>query len=171
MSPEELARSGSEHGHQTALIAWKNKATRYGFSIADTMSEYKGPTAYTVGRVAPVPELELLLAIPNGGNRDSSTGARMKAEGALKGVPDLFLPVPCVYVTRGFSERTYCGLWIEMKTKKGRLSDEQKDILNKLHKQGYAVVKATSWHEAADFIKQYLNKDFEAISRFIYTIV
>lgn len=59
----------------------------------------------------------VLFAVPNGGRRDAVTGAKLKAEGALAGVADIFLDVD-----RG----EYHGLRIEMKTKTGRLSDSQK---------------------------------------------
>lgn len=71
MTPEQLAKSGSEHAHQTALFAWAA-------ILANT------------GRW----ELSLLFAIPNGGLRDKITAAKLKAEGVKPGVSDLFLPVP-----------------------------------------------------------------------------
>ena len=52
------------------------------------------------------------FAIPNGGNRDSITGAIMKAEGVQPGVPDIYIPP--------------WRLWIEFKRIKGSsTSDEQ----------------------------------------------
>lgn len=67
MTPEQIASSGTESGHQKALFQW----------------------AALSGRV----ELQLMFAIPNGGKRDMITAARMKAEGVKKGVPDIMLPV------------------------------------------------------------------------------
>lgn len=67
--PEQLAKSGSEHGHQTALFAWAAMASQY------------------------VPELHLMFAIPNGGLRGKATASRLKAEGVKAGVFDIFLPV------------------------------------------------------------------------------
>ena len=52
------------------------------------------------------PELALLYAIPNGGNRNIVTATKLKAEGVKAGVPDLCLPVP-----RG----GYHGMYLEMK--------------------------------------------------------
>lgn len=48
----------------------------------------------------------LMYAIPNGGARSSITGARLRDEGVLAGVPDIFLPCPS-----GGKH----GLYIEMK--------------------------------------------------------
>lgn len=67
MTPEQLAKSGTEHGHQRALFAWAAKSG--------------------------IPELSLMFAIPNGGLRDPRTAAKLKAEGVKSGVPDIFLPV------------------------------------------------------------------------------
>lgn len=48
-----------------------------------------------------------LFAVPNGGRRDATTGAKLKAEGALAGVADLILLR---------SNNHYGALLIEMKT-------------------------------------------------------
>lgn len=69
MTPEQLAKGGSEAGHQTALFAWAAlEAQRY-------------------------PELRLMFAIPNGGYRTKATAGSLKAQGVKAGVPDIFLPV------------------------------------------------------------------------------
>lgn len=68
-SPEFLAKSGTEHGEQAALICWAKRKSLYH------------------------QELELLHAVPNGGKRDRITAGQMKAEGVLPGVFDLFLPI------------------------------------------------------------------------------
>jgi hypothetical protein len=58
-----------------------------------------------------------LYAVPNEGKRSGRNGARMKAQGLSAGVPDLVLAVP-----RG----QYGGMYIEMKTKSGKLTDSQR---------------------------------------------
>ena len=93
------------------------------------------------------PELALLLAIPNGGARHIAVAAKLKAEGVRAGVPDLFLPCP----RRGFN-----GLWIELKTKTGRLSDSQKWWISELCKQGYFAVMCRGTEEAIEAIREYL---------------
>lgn len=69
ISPEQLAKSGSESGHQQALLCWCNQ----------NLIKY--------------PELKWLTAIPNGGYRDKITAGKLKAEGVKSGVPDLLLPI------------------------------------------------------------------------------
>ena len=72
----------------------------------------------------------LLFSIPNGGYRSKTIAGIMKAEGVVSGVPDLFLAIP---------KGQYAGLFIEMKTPKGVVSDNQKMMIEALKKQGYAV--------------------------------
>ena len=76
-----------------------------------------------------------IIAIPNGGWRDIKTAARLKAEGVVKGVPDLFIPE--------------WGMWIEMKRQKGgALSDDQKDWIAYLQSRGYKAVCCKGADEA-----------------------
>ena len=94
------------------------------------------------------PELRLLHAIPNGGHRHKAVAARMKAEGVRRGVPDVFLPIP-----RG----AFAGLYIEMKTRRGRVSDEQRRWIEALRAQGYRAEVCREWNAARELIEQYLN--------------
>lgn len=78
-------------------------------------------------------------AIPNGGRRTRREGARLKSEGVRRGVPDIF----CAYPASG-----YHGLYIEMKSLTGRLSDEQKKFIEDCKALGYATCVAYSADEA-----------------------
>lgn len=67
----------------------------------------------------------IIFAIPNGGYRGKAAAGRLKAEGVLSGVPDLFIPE--------------LGMFIEMKREKGgSVSPEQRIIMDELLKIGYA---------------------------------
>lgn len=78
-----------------------------------------------------------IIAIPNGGWRDIKTATRLKAEGVMKGVPDLFIPE--------------WGMWIEMKRQKGgALSDDQKDWIAYLQSKGYKAVCCKGAGEAME---------------------
>lgn len=70
ITPEQLARSGSEDSHQLALMQW----------CALNFKLY--------------PELRWLHHSPNGGSRDKREGAKFKALGVKRGFPDLILLVP-----------------------------------------------------------------------------
>lgn len=59
-----------------------------------------------------------LFAVPNGGRRDETTAAKLKAEGVVAGVADLILFKP---------RQGYGALCIEMKTAKGTQSPSQKE--------------------------------------------
>lgn len=93
------------------------------------------------------PELHLMHAIPNGGQRNKIVGAKLKAEGVKPGVPDLCLPV-----ARG----DHHGLYLEMKTPTGPVSNSQKQWHLDLREQGYRVEVCRSWHYAAAIICTYL---------------
>src|SRR5208337_192480 len=72
-------------------------------------------------------ELRLLAHIPNGGYRNVREAARLKKMGVLPGVSDYFLPVPMAVngamPKRSFHRSEYHGLWIELKSAAGRLSE------------------------------------------------
>lgn len=94
------------------------------------------------------PELKLLHHIPNGGKRDSIEARHLKLQGVKSGVPDLCLPV-----ARG----NYHGLYIEMKTKTGRPSDNQKWWIAELNDQRYKAVICHGWEEAKQCLINYLS--------------
>lgn len=81
----------------------------------------------------------LLFAIPNGGARNAATGRKLKEEGVVAGVADLFLSVP--------GNDGSHGLYIEMKTLEGRQSDVQKQFQYDVEKQGYKYIVCRSVEE------------------------
>ena len=101
------------------------------------------------------PELQLLHAIPNGGHRHIVVAARMKAEGVKAGVPDICLPVP-----RG----GFFGLYIEMKTRTGKLSPDQGWWLAALQGMGYRAAMCRSFDEARQLIEEYLKLDVPVVT-------
>lgn len=96
---------------------------------------------------AEYPELALLFHIPNGGTRDPVEAAHLKAQGVKRGIPDLCLPV---------ARHGYHGLFMEMKTPKGRVSSEQKWWDAKLTEQGYLWCVCYGWEEAVKTLEWYL---------------
>lgn len=96
---------------------------------------------------------DLLFAIPNGGARNAITGAMLKSEGVKRGVPDMFLALPI---------HGKHGLWIELKTEKGRLTSEQVHMCQKLSEQGYAVRTCYGFDEARRAIIDYFTGEMEA---------
>ena len=89
----------------------------------------------------------VIMAIPNGGNRNIVTAAIMKREGVLAGAGDLFLT---------FASHGYHGLWIEMKTAKGRQSPEQKQFQFLMECNGYKYVVCRSFEEFKNEIENYI---------------
>lgn len=155
MNPDQLSAKHTESGEQKALFAWAAMAQYRGFNAANDMS------AYTINGFPDlqhgVKELAWLHSIPNGGLRDARTAALMKAEGARKGIADIFLPVS-IQATDGIHGvyGIVCGLYIEMKTELGLQSSEQKDFEQFVKAQGYAYHVCRSWRAAAIVIQNYL---------------
>lgn len=155
MTPAQLAKSGTESGHQRAVFAWAAYAMQHGFDVArgwldGADTRYAGNPDCNKPRV---PELKWLHHIPNGGARgdDAKTrairGNALKAEGVRTGVSDLCLPV----------KRGDCsGLYIEMKKPGGKESAEQKEFGKFVRSQGFAYVCCDCWQHAVDIIEQYL---------------
>ena len=111
----------SEHTEQVAVIQWY----RY---------QYPKYAKY-------------LFSIPNGGVRHIGTAVKLKAEGGLSGISDLFLMMPT---------NKYHGLFIEMKVKGGKLSDSQKEFIGNATLMGYQAVVCYGFEQAKDAINNYL---------------
>lgn len=95
------------------------------------------------------PELRILHHIPNGGSRNAIEAARLKAQGVKPGVPDIFLPC---------AKKGFYGLYIELKRQKGgRVSEEQKSMIDALRDEGYKVAVCKGWEEAKNVITEYMN--------------
>ena len=91
-----------------------------------------------------------LFAIPNGGSRNAIEARNLKAEGVRAGIPDLMLALPC---------GAFHGLFIEMKRlKKGRLSADQKEMLEVFSKLGYKAAVCFGFENAKLIIEEYLNE-------------
>ena len=114
----------SEHAEQAALIQWTE--------LVQTNT----------------PELGLLFAIANGGQRHPAVAAAMKREGVKRGVPDLCLPV---------ARSGKHGLYIEFKAGDGKLSPYQRRWRDLLIAQGYGVEVVYSFEQAKDLLLNYLS--------------
>lgn len=98
----------------------------------------------------------LIFAIPNAGKRSFGAARYMQKEGLTVGVPDICCAFP---------SGEYHGLWIELKhcapgtmmqTKLRKVSNEQKEFLNRLREQGYAAVVCFGADEAIKTLEQYV---------------
>lgn len=142
ITPEQLAASGTEDGHQAALFCW----------VALNIKTY--------------PDLAWLFAIPNGGWRDKRTANKLKATGVKSGVPDL-----CLLVRRGPYAALWIELKrpksaieiINEGTKvtkiraKGAVREEQKPWIKQARNCGHGSAVCVGWEEARDMIVSYLN--------------
>lgn len=114
--------TGVEHQHQVTVATWA------------LLHERK------------YPELALLYAIPNGGQRHAAVASKLKAEGVKPGVLDLNLPV-----ARG----GFLGLWIEMKAGTNTTTDHQDRWINGLAGQGHLVALCWTADWAIEILADY----------------
>ena len=89
------------------------------------------------------------MAIPNGGARHIAVASKLKAEGVRKGAPDLFLAMP---------RDDASGLFLEMKRKPNKPTQEQIDMIAYLRTAGYDVCVCYGFDEAVRAIEGYLGK-------------
>jgi len=88
----------------------------------------------------------IIFSIPNGNLRNKAVAAKLKREGVLPGVSDIFCPE--------------LKLWIEMKRVKGSsTSKEQRQFLADMIKLGYRAEIAKGFIEAKKIVLKYLNED------------
>lgn len=138
VTPEALAKSGSEDGHQMALFAW----------AADNVATYS--------------QLAWLFAVPNGGQRHIAEATKFVATGLRKGVPDVCLPAPIPKASAAGWVESWHGCWIEMKIEKhrktnnGGVKQEQLEWHAYLRRAGYYVAVCYNWKEARDVLINYL---------------
>ena len=99
------------------------------------------------------PCLKWLYHTPNGGSRNIAEAANLKRMGVKAGVPDLCIPYP---------SKGYHGLYVEMKTDKGRLSAAQRDYIDFLTEQGYKAVVCHGAEEAIGEIWGYVDDSTRA---------
>ena len=85
----------------------------------------------------------LIFAIPNGEKRAISVAKRLKAEGVVRGVPDLFVPA--------------WNLWIEMKrVSGGRLSPDQKQMIEYLEGARHTVIVGKGATDASQQVLKFM---------------
>ena len=90
---------------------------------------------------------DAIYHIGNGGRRLIREATRLKKMGVRAGVSDYSLPIP-----RG----QYHGLWIELKSGKGRATAEQLAWIDLMRKHGHRAEVCTGWIAAKDLITEYM---------------
>lgn len=89
----------------------------------------------------------ILFAIPNGGQRNKTVAAKLKAEGVRSGVADLFLSMP---------SKSHHGLYIEMKSGKNKQTDTQLQFQKLTTEQGYRYEVIRTFEQFKDLIVNYI---------------
>jgi hypothetical protein len=91
--------------------------------------------------------LQLLFAVPNGGQRNKIVAAKLKREGVRAGVPDIMLPCP---------SKTFSGLAIEFKRPGNTTTEKQDSYIDLLVEAGWFVVICTDAAAAIQTVRDYL---------------
>lgn len=143
ITPEQLAASGNESGHQKALFCW---------------AAIMRPT---------YPELRYMYASPNGKWRNKIDAANLKAEGVKKGVPDVSLLVRRHNYSGLFIELKRPE---SVGKTQGITSDEQIDFMIFLQAQGFLCIISIGWERARDAIIEYLMHNIVDYNRFKHLI-
>ena len=94
------------------------------------------------------PDLKMLYHVPNERLCSARQGMELKRMGVKKGVPDLVLPVP---------SNGYHGLFIELKTQTGTVSQEQMWWIKELQSRGYKSAVCYSFEETINTLICYLS--------------
>lgn len=92
---------------------------------------------------------KMIFAVPNGGRRNATEAAIMKAEGVTAGVADVILLV---------GRQGYNSLCIEFKTEKGKQTELQKQWQIEAEKNGNMYAICRSFDEFRSLILQYLEE-------------
>lgn len=87
-----------------------------------------------------------VIHIPNEGKRSFFDRDLLVKMGLYPGASDLFFP-------RGNHE--FKGLWMEVKSEKGKMSELQKLFIDVMIKEGYAGICVWDSNTAIEFIKQF----------------
>ncbi len=130
MTPEELAKSGTEHAEQRALFA-------------ELAHNYR--SVYDV-----------TYAIPNGGLRDKRTAGKLKAEGVKSGVPDICVAWP-FNGHHGLYIEMKRRADVEKDRRAGVLGFNQDPWHLRLRARGYTVVTCYGWIDAMSAIQAYFH--------------
>lgn len=89
----------------------------------------------------------IMIHVPNGGSRHVLEAIKLKRMGVTPGCPDLAILEP---------KGIYCGAFIEMKSKKGKLSENQKNMIEALKVKGYFCRVCYSFEDFEQAVTEYM---------------
>lgn len=90
---------------------------------------------------------DVTMAIPNEGRTSWYGGQRMKMAGVKAGAPDLILPVAL---------KGYHGVFVEMKSRQGKVRPNQAEMHERLRAQGFYVPVCYCADEFIEVVEDYL---------------
>lgn len=97
------------------------------------------------------PVLQRLMHVPNGGARSKGEAGKLKAMGVRPGVSDWICPFPS-------PNRAYKGLAIELKSRTGTVSKDQRAFLDDAHAAGWLTGVARSFEDFLELMTHWLRE-------------
>ena len=91
------------------------------------------------------------FAIPNGGSRNLLEAVNLKRQGVTRGIFDVFMAI---------LNKMACGLFIEFKTGKNKLTREQNAFMEILKSNNYQSAVCYSLNDARKAVTKYLGNNF-----------
>lgn len=123
-------------------------------------SEHQIQSAYFDWVRLTYPGTKLIYAVPNSSKLTDAGRVYKWQEGLTAGIPDVNIDVPTWMVSSFVCAEElathYAGMRIEVKTKNGKVSDEQRETHGQLTKAGYWVVVCRSTESMIEETKRYL---------------
>lgn len=90
----------------------------------------------------------ICFAIPNGGSRHPLEAKNLRLQGVTAGIPDVFIPV---------AKKSHHGLFLEFKSKNGKLTPLQSQKIDLLRGQGYQVEVCYEFDQAVNIFTNYMD--------------
>lgn len=118
------------------------------------MTEHQIQSA-AIKEIRKISGCEWAFSIPNARKCNAIQGNYLKSEGRLAGVWDVFVPCQNQY---------FCGLFIEFKTGKNKLTHEQCMFGISMQRSGYALAICRSANEAIDAVLKYKKNNGSSIT-------
>jgi hypothetical protein len=121
--------------------------TQKGGFIMNQSEHHEQASYISYCRNSPILGLRFAYAVPNGVKVSVGQARKLKREGLLPGTPDVVVPI---------ASKQYHSLYLEFKTRNGRMSDKQELMKAYLESAGFYVGVPRSHGEAIEITERYL---------------
>jgi len=95
------------------------------------------------------------IHVPNGGSRNIVEATNLKKQGVLAGVSDILILDNVMEIQ---SRVLFKGIWIELKVKRGKLSEAQRSFIEQAEKCGYLVILAWNFQDLVGYFDKNIRR-------------